>query len=310
MVESATSEVLKEPDWGLIMGVVDRLNQNPLHAKEACSALKKRLKHKSVHVQLSSLALLDALMRSCHAVIVYVDGKEFQKTMSKLGGEKGSGVFGGGAGGARFMVRDKTLDLLRMWGEAYLKDPHLFPAPRIYETYATLKKGGAPFPKEDEINSPPYTVPPKRKPGSRPPQRQMSNSGGTRGGFSREEYGRAAPRERGYYSNPYPPQQQQPRQQQCQPRVVRETVGSIRQKADQYDQHCTLLLEILSAIDIRKENPQSNEMAKEMMGPHPNIKKQIQKYLPVDGLPAEIVTTLLGANEKCVLIDIIWEGLL
>ena len=46
-----------------------------------------------------------------------------------------------------------------------MQDPQLFPAPRIYETYATLKKGGAPFPKPEEINSPPYQPPSRRKQG-------------------------------------------------------------------------------------------------------------------------------------------------
>ncbi len=159
LVETATAESLQDPDWGVNIALIDRVNANGIHARDAMKTLKKRLTVRHPAVQMLSLTLLDALMRNCFAAIEYVDRKGFQKVMKTLATEKGTS----------YLVRNKVLELLKLWGEAYLNTPHLFPAARIFETYQSLKKHEVAFPDASDSNPvPPYAPPSRLKATARP----------------------------------------------------------------------------------------------------------------------------------------------
>ncbi|AED90388.1 ENTH/VHS/GAT family protein [Arabidopsis thaliana] len=155
-VDKATSELLRTPDWTIIIAICDSLNSNRWQCKDAIKAVKRRLQHKSSRVQLLTLTLLEAMLKNCGDFVhSHIAEKHLLEDMVKLVRKKGD-----------FEVRNKLLILLDTWNEAFsgvaCKHPHYNWA------YQELKRCGVKFPQRSK-EAPLMLEPP-------PPVTQSSSS--------------------------------------------------------------------------------------------------------------------------------------
>jgi len=83
-VESATHELLKSPDWGANMAIVDSINgTEPGIGEKVMKALRSRLNHKNVIVGNLALSLLGTLVSNCPSFHAYVANPDFMKDLVK-----------------------------------------------------------------------------------------------------------------------------------------------------------------------------------------------------------------------------------
>ncbi|XP_057965622.1 TOM1-like protein 2 [Malania oleifera] len=139
MVDEATSEALREPNWGMNMRICAMINGEEFSGAEVLRALKKKMSGKNAAVQRLSLELLEACAMNCEKVFSEVASEKVLEEMVKMidNPQADSGN------------RRRAWELIRAWGEsedlAYL--------PVFRQTYMMLKERGSPVPVEDG-NSP------------------------------------------------------------------------------------------------------------------------------------------------------------
>ena len=136
-VENATNPLLLGPDWANNMECVDLVNNDQLGgAKEAARALRKRLMHQDVHVQMLTATLLEALVKNFGAEMrAHVATPEFMRAITKfVTSERTSRT-----------VRAQLAVLVHDWAAAY---PEIS---AFGETSATLRAQGVLCPPDDGV---------------------------------------------------------------------------------------------------------------------------------------------------------------
>eukprot|EP01113_Clastostelium_recurvatum_P016444 TRINITY_DN1940_c0_g1_i3.p1 TRINITY_DN1940_c0_g1~~TRINITY_DN1940_c0_g1_i3.p1 ORF type:complete len:591 (+),score=150.05 TRINITY_DN1940_c0_g1_i3:127-1899(+) len=132
LVEKATSDYLIQADWETNLRLIDMIQQEPGHAREIVRCCQKRLRMKSRN-QYYALELLEALVKNCEATHQFINAREFQDDMLKLGASKKS----------KENVREKVLDLIQYWADSFQRRPDMQGFSR---TYMELRKQGIAFP--------------------------------------------------------------------------------------------------------------------------------------------------------------------
>ncbi|EFH49254.1 hypothetical protein ARALYDRAFT_486890 [Arabidopsis lyrata subsp. lyrata] len=137
-VDKATSELLRTPDWTIIIAICDSLNSNCWQCKYAIKAVKRRLQHKSSKVQLLTLTLLEAMHKNCGDFVhSHITKKHLLEDMVKIVRKKGD-----------FEVRNRILLLLDTWNEAFSGVPCKYP--HYNWAYQELKGCGVTFPQRSK----------------------------------------------------------------------------------------------------------------------------------------------------------------
>ncbi|KAF8089800.1 hypothetical protein N665_0496s0009 [Sinapis alba] len=136
-VDKATSELLRTPDWTIIIAICDSLNSNRGHCKDAIKAVKRRLQHKSCKVQLLTLTLLEAMLKNCGEFVhSHIAEKHVLEDMVKIIVRKKGD----------FEVRNKILILLDTWNEAFTARKY----PHYNWAYRELIRSGVKFPQRSK----------------------------------------------------------------------------------------------------------------------------------------------------------------
>ncbi|XP_047326854.1 TOM1-like protein 9 [Impatiens glandulifera] len=149
LVDRATSDMLKGPDFAKIREICNICIRDAVQAKEAIKGVKKRLQSRSPKVQLLSLILLDTLVKNCGDVVHRnVIEKDLLIDMIKIMNKKPD-----------YRVKEKILILIETWqetlGGARAKRP------QFYAAFLDLLHAGVTFPRRSEKPTPKLTPPPQ-----------------------------------------------------------------------------------------------------------------------------------------------------
>ncbi|KAL5709834.1 hypothetical protein ACHQM5_020473 [Ranunculus cassubicifolius] len=146
-VDKATSDLLLVPDWTINIDICDSINSNHWQAKEVVKALKKRLLHKNPRVQLLALTLLETMIKNCGEYVhSQIAERNILSEMIKIVKKK-----------MDMQVRDKILDLLDSWQEAFGGPGGKYP--QYYWAYEELRRSGVEFPQRSRDAAPIFTPP-------------------------------------------------------------------------------------------------------------------------------------------------------
>lgn len=131
-IEKLTDEKNTTEDWGLIMGVCDRVGATTNGPKDCLKALVKRLNHQDPHVVMQALTLLDACVNNCgRNFLLEVASREFETEFTKLIKK------------SHPKIQEKMKKLLKTWAEGEFKtNPEYALIPSMYNS---LKKEGLDF---------------------------------------------------------------------------------------------------------------------------------------------------------------------
>eukprot|EP00850_Spirogloea_muscicola_P020477 SM000217S06859 [mRNA] locus=s217:187477:192623:+ [translate_table: standard] len=170
LVDKATSDMLLGPDWGMNMEICDSLNQDPTHTREVMKMLRRRLTNRNPKVQLLALTVLETMVKNCGDYVhMQVAEKEILHEMVRLVKKR-----------ADMQVRDKVLELLDSWQEAFGGPGGRYP--QYWSAYDELRRAGIEFPVRDPDQAAPVFTPPQTQPISgRGMRDQNSDSPQTRG---------------------------------------------------------------------------------------------------------------------------------
>lgn len=146
-VDKATSDLLIGPDWTMNIDICDSINSTHWQAKDVVKAVKKRLLHKNPKVQLLSLTLLETMIKNCGDHVHFqIADRNILPEMVKIVRKK-----------TDMQVRDKILDLLDSWQEAFGGPGGKFP--QYYWAFEELRRSGVEFPKRERDAAPIFTPP-------------------------------------------------------------------------------------------------------------------------------------------------------
>eukprot|EP00850_Spirogloea_muscicola_P011168 SM000068S20600 [mRNA] locus=s68:470735:477400:+ [translate_table: standard] len=162
--------MLLGPDWGMNMEICDSLNQDPTHTREVMKLLRRRLTNRNPKVQLLALTVLETMVKNCGDYVhMQVAEKEILHEMVRLVKKR-----------ADMQVRDKILELLDSWQEAFGGPGGRYP--QYWSAYDELRRAGIEFPVRDPDQAAPVFTPPQTQPISgRGMRDQYSDSPQTRG---------------------------------------------------------------------------------------------------------------------------------
>eukprot|EP00850_Spirogloea_muscicola_P009820 SM000056S17938 [mRNA] locus=s56:241113:246286:+ [translate_table: standard] len=170
LVDKATSDMLLGPDWGMNMEICDSLNHDPTHTREVMKMLRRRLTNRNPKVQLLALTVLETMVKNCGDYVhMQVAEKDILHEMVRLVKKR-----------ADMQVRDKVLELLDSWQEAFGGPGGRYP--QYWSAYDELRRAGIEFPVRDPDQAAPVFTPPQTQPISgRGMRDQYSDSPQTRG---------------------------------------------------------------------------------------------------------------------------------
>ncbi|CAN0846709.1 TOM1-like protein 6 [Linum grandiflorum] len=146
-VDKATSDLLISPDWTINIHICDSINTNHWQAKDVVKAVKKRLQHRNPGVQLLALTLLETMVKNCDDFVHFqIVEKNILGEMVKIVKKK-----------TDLHVRDKILDLLDSWQEAFGGAGGKYP--QYYWACEDLRRSGIQFPPRSLDAAPVFTAP-------------------------------------------------------------------------------------------------------------------------------------------------------
>ena len=129
LVDQATSEILNTVDWGANMSLVDEVNSTDSKEvlTETVRHIRKRIQSKSPNVVMTSLSLIETLVKNCHTAFhTQVATEKFMESMSRV-----ARSFSAKPGRDSSEVVDKCLELIQSWGEDSVSLP-------LYKSCRTL----------------------------------------------------------------------------------------------------------------------------------------------------------------------------
>eukprot|EP01006_Ploeotia_vitrea_P042296 TRINITY_DN66616_c9_g2_i1.p1 TRINITY_DN66616_c9_g2~~TRINITY_DN66616_c9_g2_i1.p1 ORF type:complete len:479 (+),score=273.31 TRINITY_DN66616_c9_g2_i1:95-1531(+) len=176
LVERATQELLKEPDWSLNTQIIDALAANPRHGKAVVKVIGKRIAHKNPEVGILAATLIDGIVKNVPAVHRYVASKDFMNVLYKLVKGERTSLFRRRLDDSDVMVmelKERVLVLIQTWGIAFASSDSLILFTR---TYNKLMSEGVRFPQPDKDEMAPVFTPPKHVPKQQPPKALMNIS--------------------------------------------------------------------------------------------------------------------------------------
>lgn len=133
LLEKATSHLLLEPDWNVILQLCDCIRQGDVQPKYAINALKKKLYAPNPHVVLYSLQVLESWVKNCGTPIHQeVATKPFMEELKELLKSTTNET-----------VRTKILELVQTWAHAFRNEPNYRAIP---DAANLLKVEGYKFP--------------------------------------------------------------------------------------------------------------------------------------------------------------------
>jgi len=127
-INKATDENLTSEDWGKIMEVCDRVENDSNGAKEAVQSMIKRLAHRNANVQLYTLEVANALSQNCgKAMHRELSSRAFTDALLKLANDRNT----------HNQVKAKILERMKDWSDMFKSDPDLG---IMYDAYYRLKQ--------------------------------------------------------------------------------------------------------------------------------------------------------------------------
>ena len=163
LISRATSEMLLETDWALVMQVCDAAAavSDPAEATEGVRLVRKQIQSGQHRVVMHGLVLLESLVKNCSEnfrFLSHVANDKLMKSMVRLvqrGQKKG--------GRDNLEAMEKVLDLVQAWGETYVQ--HQEKGVRLFVTYYhELRVKGVVFPRPFDQSTAIFT--PKSRAGS------------------------------------------------------------------------------------------------------------------------------------------------
>ncbi|KAI8826365.1 hypothetical protein BJ741DRAFT_631423, partial [Chytriomyces cf. hyalinus JEL632] len=137
LVRQATDEKQTRENWALFIRICDNANVSSDKAREAVSALSKRIVHSNANVSLFALTLANSLVQTCSIKVhreissrVFVDAIT-RHLMSS---------------GVHMTVKLRILEMLQSWAIAFKDKPELG---YLVDAYNQLKRQGLNFPDPD-----------------------------------------------------------------------------------------------------------------------------------------------------------------
>ena len=164
LVSRATSEMLLDTDWSLVMQCCDTANtiSDPTEAQEGIRLIRKQIQSGQHRVIMHGLVLLESLVKNCSEnfrFLSHIANEKLMKSMVRLvqrGRKKG--------GKDNLEAMEKVLDLIQSWGESYVK--HQDKGVRLFVSYYhSLRVKGVVFPRPFKDNTAIFT-PKARKEGN------------------------------------------------------------------------------------------------------------------------------------------------
>ncbi|KAK0617044.1 hypothetical protein B0T14DRAFT_568594 [Immersiella caudata] len=127
-INKATDENLTSEDWGKIMEVCDRVENDQNGSKEAVQSMIKRLAHRNANVQLYTLEVANALSQNCgKAMHRELSSRAFTDALLKLANDRNT----------HNQVKAKILERMKDWTDMFKSDPDLG---IMYDAYYRLKQ--------------------------------------------------------------------------------------------------------------------------------------------------------------------------
>lgn len=108
MVDEATLEILKEPNWGLNLRICAMINSGEFNGTEIVRAIKKKISSKNFMTQGLSLDLLEACTMNCEKVFSEVASEKVLEDMTRMIENPQTD----------HRVKRRALQLIRAWGES------------------------------------------------------------------------------------------------------------------------------------------------------------------------------------------------
>ncbi|EDV27378.1 uncharacterized protein TRIADDRAFT_20773, partial [Trichoplax adhaerens] len=137
-IDKATSQVNLDPDWETILQICDSIRQRDVTAKNAVSAIKKKIHDNNPRIAYFSLVVLEACVKNCgspiHDEIASKNFLDDIRSHVKIAPEN---------------VKDKILELVQSWSRAFANSPSYT---SFQDTYNIMKMEGHNFPPVKETD--------------------------------------------------------------------------------------------------------------------------------------------------------------
>lgn len=133
LLENATSHMLLEPDWTLILQICDCIRQQDVLPKYAVGAIKKKLYNSNPHVALYAFQVLESCVKNCGAPIHQeIVSRQFMEELRELIKVT-----------PHETVKAKILELIQAWAHAFRQEPNYR---AVQDTMNLMKMEGFKFP--------------------------------------------------------------------------------------------------------------------------------------------------------------------
>ncbi|XP_034936186.1 hepatocyte growth factor-regulated tyrosine kinase substrate [Chelonus insularis] len=140
LLDKATSHLLLDPDWPIILQICDLIRQGDIQPKAALAAIKKKITNPNPHVALFGLLVLESCVKNCGSLIHDEIGtKQYMEQLKELVKTT-----------THDDVKVKVLGLIQAWAFAFRNSPKYT---AVKDTMNIMKAEGYMFPELKESDA-------------------------------------------------------------------------------------------------------------------------------------------------------------